>query len=893
MIPRVLGLLRRRRLDAELDEEIRHHIEALEAEHRSRGLSPREARLAAERDLGGVLRTREACRDARRVPVVETLWRDARFALRSLRRTAGITAAVTGTLAIGIGGTSAVFSVVNGVLLKPLPFPQSDALVSITHRGFGATAGEEFPSAPYLYFTFREQSRTLAGVGLWRAGSGDVTGLDQPEQLPCLFVTSDVLAVLRVAPTLGRGFSARDDAPGSPATAILGYGYWQRRFGGSPAVIGRRLVLDGEPVDVIGVMPRSFSFLDRQADLIVPFQLDRSQVTLGRYVFHSLARLRPGATLDEARADLARLVPVALAGFPPPPGFTRERFARRPVQTLVKPLKQEVVGDVGHTLWLLMAALGLVLGIACANVAGLLLLRTDGRQQEIAVHAALGASRGALARRMWVESVLLALLGGLAGVGLAAGGLRVLRALGPDRLPRLQEVSLNPLVLLFALAASLLAGLLVGLLPVAKYARPRLPQALAGGARSVTEGRERHRARAALVAAQVAMALVLLVSSGLMIRTLRALVEVDPGFVRPDEVQMFHLAIPPATAPQPEQVTRMQNEIVDRIGVLPGVVAVAFADIAPLGGNGGNDTVLQIEGETLTDAGPRPLRRFEFISPGFFRTLGTPVRLGRELAWQDLYDRRAVALVSEALAREGWGSPAAALGGRVRASPDDPWREVVGVVADIKDDGMEKPAPPTVYFPALMDHFWSTPTLSFGSATFLVRSARAGTPALLRAIQGSVSAVDPSLPLAQVRTLGEAYRSSLARASFLLALLGVAGAMGLVLGLVGVYGVVAYAVTQRAREIGIRLALGAPAGDLQRMFAGHGLALAAAGVATGLPGAAFATRGMSSVLFGVSPLDPVTYLAVASLVLATATLAAYLPARRVTSGNPVETLRCG
>ena len=890
MIRRLFALFRSHRLDAELDEELRYHLESLETEYRERGLSLDEARLAARRDMGGVARTTEAYREQRGLPLLETLWRDVRFGVRSLGRTPGITAAVIATLSVGIGANTAIFSVVNGVLLKPLPYPNASALVSVGHLG-GANADDELPSAPYLYFTYREQNRTLAGIGLWRTAASNVTGLDRPEQVQTLLVTSDILPVLGVPPLAGRSFNEEDDAPGAPPTVILTYGYWQRRFGGDASVLGRRLVVDGQASTVIGIMPAVFTFLDARVDIIAPFQLDQSQVTLGRYVFSSIARLKPDVPLSAASADLARLVRVAIERFPPPAGYTRERFLQRPIVPRLRPLKQQVVGDASAMLWILMGALALVLLIACANVANLLLARTSGRQQELAIRAALGASWTRLARELMTESVVLGILGGAAGLGVAYAGLRLLVTLAPKNLPRQQDIAIDLNVVLFALAVSLAAGLLFGLLPVLKYAKPGVAPSLAGGGRTMSQSRERHRARRALVVVQVAIALVLLVCSGLMIRTFEALSRVHPGFSRPEQVQMTHVAISFGDVSIPEQVARTQHAILNHIAAIPGVASAAFVDLPPLAGGNANDTVLTSETTTYAEGQPRPLRRFEFISPGFFQTLGMPILNGRDLDWEDLYGGRLVALVAANLARAEWGSTSAAIGKRVRASPADPWREIVGVVGDLHDDGMSRRPPPIVYFPALLDHFWGAPTIAFGSATFLVRSDRAGTESFIRELQKAVWDVNPNLPLADVRTLADVYHRSLAQTSFALTMLATAAAMGLLLGFIGIYGVIGYVVSQRTQEIGIRMALGAQASALKRMFVGQGVGMAAVGVATGLVVAAALTRLMSSLLFGVSPLDFPTYAAVLLMVVAVAALAAYLPVRRAIRGNLLSALR--
>jgi len=889
MLGRLSSLFRRRRLDADLDEELRYHLEALEEEHRGRGLSDDEARYAARRDLGGIAQAKEAYRDQHGIPSLESLWRDVRLAFRSVRSTPGVTAAVVATLAIGIGASTAVFSVINGVLLKPLPYPDPDALISVSH--IAPRTGDELPSAPYLYFTYREENRTFTGVGLWGTGASNVTGVGAPEQVQVLAVTCEILPILGIEPLAGRGFSRQDDSPNSPPTVILTYGYWQRRFGGDRSVIGRKIVVDGAGQEVIGVMPRHFRFLDRSVDMIVPFQLDRSQVTLGRYRFPSLARLRPGVTLAQASADTARMVPIAIDAFPPPPGYAREQFRATRLTPHIQPLKQDLVGDFSRMLWVLMGALGMVLLIACANVANLLLVRADGRQQELAVRAALGAGWRRIARELLIESMVLGVLGGTAGVVVALGGLKMLVALHPANLPRLDEIVIDARVLLFVLAVSLAAGLLFGLLPVVKYANPRLATGLRSGGRSMTRSRTRQRAQSALVIVQVAVALVLLIGSGLMIRTFRALSHVHPGFTRPEAVQLIHVAIPGTEPTQPEAATRMQQDIAGRIAGVPGVESVAFVDVAPLAGNSASDTVLLAESTNSPPGRLTPLRRFEFISPGLFRTLGMPLVAGRDLTWEDLYGKRTVALVSENLARDGWGTSLAALGKRVRASQDDPWREIVGVVGDLHDDGVSRRPPPIVYFPALMDRFWSQPTVVFRSVTFVIRSPRAGSESFLSDVRQAVWKVNANLPLAQVRTLREAYQRSLARASFTLAMLATAGGIGLLLGLIGIYGIIAYSVSQRNAEIAIRLTLGAAARELERMFVYEGVVLAAIGITAGLVSATALTRLMSSLLFGVSPLDPATYTAVALLLISVAMLASYLPARRSVRVDPVEALR--
>ena len=830
-----------------------------------------EVAYAQEFPAGG--RVREVFR-------LDALWRDLRLSGRSLARTPGVTAAITMTLAIGIGANTAIFAIVNGVLLRPLPYPDEARVVSLTHRSPGSTI--DIPSAPYLYFTYRDTAESIERVSLWRTGTSTVTGLDRPEQVQALYVTHEILSLLGIPPLYGRTFSERDDVPNGGLTIVLTWGYWQRRFGADPSIVGRSLTIDGMTGTVIGILPKTFVFLDRPVDVIYPFQFDPAQVTLGRYVFQSLARLKPGVTLESATTDLARVVPIAIDRFPPPAGYTRDRFAARPVQPHLTPIKDEVVGDIGRTLWLVMGALGVVLIIACANVAHLLLVRADARRVEFAIRAALGANRSRIVSSLLAEGVLLGLIGGAAGLLVAYSVLRAVLVLGPASLPRADDITIDPLVMGFAVVISLAAGTWLGLLPLAGLRGPRLAPSLNDGGRTISDGRDRQRTRGVLVVVQVALALVLLICSGLMIRTFQTLTRVEPGFQRPEEVQLVYVA---GVLPDPDQTAQTQRNIVDAIAAIPGVTSVSFNDRAPLGAdNRGSDTVLTAERSILprVEGQPRPLRRFEFITPAYFQVLGTPMLAGRDLTWADLDGTRHVAIVSAELARQEWGSAAAALGKRVQVTPADTWREVVGVAGDVRDDGLHEPAPPIVYFPARVSQFWGSPTIAIGNGNFFVRSSRAGSESLLREIEQAVSGVNASLPVSQARRLSDVYRASLARTSFTLTLLLVAGAMGLLLGVIGIYGVVAHGVSQRTREIGIRLALGAQPGEVTRLFLGRGLALAAVGLVAGLVAASMLTRLMSSVLVGVSPLDPLTYVAVAAVVLTVVSGAAYVPARRAT-----------
>jgi len=536
-----------------------------------------------------------------------------------------------------------------------------------------------------------------------------------------------------------------------------------------------------------------------------------------------------------------------------------------------------------------MGGLGLVLLIACANVANLLLVRAEGREQELSIRAALGASRLRIAAELFLDSIILALLASGLGLALAYGALRLLIAMAPAGLPRLEEIGIDGTVLLFTLALSFFASLLFGSIPVLKYSGARLGTRLREGGRSMSESRERHRARSGLVIAQVALALVLLISSGLMIRTFRALTSVDPGFVAPSELQTFRVNIPDTQVKEPERVTRLQEEILRKVEAVPGVSSASFSMSIPLDGNEWGDALFARD-RTYSQS-EIPLVRYRFVAPGFFKTLGTPLLAGRDITWSDIYNRLPVAIVSEKVARDYWRDPSRALGKQVRGNTKDGWREVVGVVGNTRDDGAEKAPPSSVYWPVLLANFEGNDMDVRRYVTYSIRSARAGSPSFMSDVQRAVWSVDPDLPLADVHTLDYLYRRSMARTSFTLVMLGLAGGMALLLGVVGLYGVIAYSVSQRRREIGIRLALGAQDGEVTGMFVRHALLLTGVGVVCGLAAAPALTRLMSSLLFGVRSVDPLTYAGVSIGLVATAALAAYLPARRAAAVNPAESLR--
>jgi predicted permease len=810
--------------------------------------------------------------------------------LRRLRRTPLFTAITLITLAAGIGANTVVFSVLEGVLLKPLPYPRAEELVGVWHTAPGFQIAD-LNMSPSSYFIYREQGKTLEDIGMYQGDSDSVTGVAEPEQVPAMRVTDGTLPLLGIPPLLGRTFTKQDDLPGAPETVILSYGYWRHKFGGDPSAIGKTLMVDGKSRQIIGVMPQRFRFLDQDnIALFTTFQFDRGKVFLGNFSYEAFGRLKPGVTVEQVNADVARMLPIIRNTFPAPPGFSIKLFDDAHIGPNVRPLKRDVVGDAGSVLWVLMGSIGMVLLIACANVANLLLVRVEGRRQELALRAALGASWARIAAELWLESLTLGLLSSLLGLGLAWGALRALVALAPDGLPRIHEIGIDGPVLLFTVAITVFTSLLFGAIPVFKYAGAQLSTGIRQGGRALSQSREQHRARSVLVVVQVALALVLLICSGLMIRTFRAMTKVDPGFSRAAELQSFRISIPEAQMKENEPVLRMEEEILHKVAAVPGVSSVAITTKVPMDGDGWHDPIF-VEGRTYAEGELPALRAFKFISPGFLSTMGTPLVAGRDFTWTDTYKKLPVALVSENIAREYWHDPAAALGKRIRVSTKDDWREIVGVVANMYDDGVSKPATTAAYWPLMLDNFESDTTRVSREVAFVLRTSRAGSENLLTEVRQSVWSVNPNLPLANVHTLEYFYKRSLGRTSFTLVMLGVAGAMALLLGVVGIYGVIAYSVSQRRREIGIRMALGAQQKALTSMFVRHGLFLTGIGIVCGLTAAIVLMRLMSSLLFKVSPVDPLTYSAVSIGLVFTAFLASYLPSRRTAAVDPVEALR--
>ena len=878
--------LRRSRMESDMNEELQVHIEAYAQDLVRSGVPHQEAMRRAKLEFGGAERVKEECREACGVHFLETLFRDIRYGLRALRKSPGFTAVAVLTLALGIGANSAIFSVINGILLKPLPYLHPVELIDLHLTAPGVNFPDADP-APFLYFTYREQGRSFQSVGLYRWNTQSVTGLTEPEEAQCLNVTAEVLPILGVQPALGRWFSESDAAPGSPQTAVLTYAWWQARFGGDDSIIGRHIIVNGVSRNVIGVMPASFRFLDRDAAFLLLLQFDRTKEFLGGFDYPGIARLKPGVTIEQASADVARMIPIALHSFPPQPGLTVKEFEDVRLAPKSRYLSQMLIGDIGKTLWVLMGTIGIVLLIACANVANLLLVRAEGRQHELAIRAALGASWFDIARALLIESIALGLLGGVLGLGFAYGSIRVLISIAPSHLPRLHEISIDPAVVLFTLSAALLTGVLFGMIPVIKYAGPRIDNELRGGGRASTQSRERHRARSVLVVAQVALALVLLVGSGLMIRTFQALRRVDPGF-DPRDVLTLRIAIPESQAKDAIAVIRLEQGIVEKIRAIPGITSAGLTNVIPTE-RAGHDLIYARD-KSYERVVP-PLRLFKFVSPGLLPAMGNRLITGREFTWTDSYERRPVAMVSENLARELWQDPQLALGKQIREDLKGPWREVIGVVNDVRDNGVQEKAPTAAYFPLLMNDFEGDAVAVRRSVSYIVRSKRAQSQTLLADVRQAVWSMNPNLPLANVRTLQEIYDKSLARTSFTLVMLAIAGAMALLIGLVGIYGVISYAVSQRQREIGTRIAVGAQRSDVMRLVLSQGMSLILIGLGVGLAGSLASTRFLSSLLFGVTATDPLTFAGVIILLALVALAACYIPARQATRVDPMIALR--
>ena len=896
---RIGRFLRRTEADRDQLEQIESYIQIETDENIARGMAADEARALAHRKFGNSVLIREEIYRMNSIFLFDTFARDLRYAWRALWRNPAFTLAVLLTLTIGIGANTAVFTVVNHVLVKPLPYPDPERLVAVAHSapgaaGLGSVSGD-LRLSQSMFATYEQKNRTLQAIGIWAEGTMTVTGAAQPEQVRTIYVSGGALQALEVRPALGRLISKVDTRPGSPATVLLSYGYWQRRFGSDPSIVGRTIVADSQSRVIAGVMPPGFRFVKEESDLFAPLTIDYSKLDLPGFDYQCVARLKPGVTIAQANADIARLVPVWMRSWPAAPGINPLIYESWRITPAIHPLKQDVVGGVQNVLWIVMATLGVVMLIVCANVANLLLIRAQGRQQEIAVRAALGASTKRILGALAGESLLLASVGGVLGLAAAGAALRLLRVLNPGNLPRLHEISVDWETVAFTIALSLISGLVFGLLPALRYAASRISLNMREGGRALSESRDRHRARSVLVVAQVAMALLLLTSAGLMIRTFQALRNVNPGFTNPRQIQIVRTSFPTSLVPQPQRVIRMQNDIVEKLMAIPGVSAAAFASEMPMDGISTAWDAIRSDKKDLELGGDiPPLRVFRFISPGLLQTMRTKLVAGRDYTWTDLYGRRPGVLISEDLARELWGSPSAAIGKQIAASlPKSPWWQVIGVTQDVHDKGLEKPASKIVYWPSYgIDMYDATrPPRAIRDVTFAIHSKRAGSQSFLTQIRQAIWSVNPSLPLASVQTMQNVYDRSLARVSFTLVMLGIAGIMALMLGVIGIYGVLAYAVSQKRREIGIRLALGAQPTELRRMFLRQGLWLTGVGAAIGLSAATSATRLMKSLLFGIGPLDPVTYAVVPFVLAVAAVLASYLPARRASAVDPVEALR--
>jgi putative ABC transport system permease protein len=802
--------------------------------------------------------------------VMKTLWQDARYGLRMLLKKPGFTLTAVITLALGIGATSTIFSFVNGILLRPLPYRDSERLVLLYEtapkRGIVSMG-----ISPLNFLDWREQNRVFTGVAAYHNDGYSFSGGGEPEQLSGANISYNTFEILGVAPILGRMFTAEEDRPGNDLVVILGHGLWKRRFGSKPEIIGRKITLNNRQRTVIGVMPPDFKFPE-VADLWVPLAIDTSHWTRFSHGWDAIARLKPGVTLEQAQSDITTVARRIEEQNP----VTNEGMG-----VILIPLREDLAIDYRKALLILMGVVGLVLLIACVNVANLLLARASSRGKEVAIRTALGASRWRVFRQLLTESVLLGLMGGALGCGLAVWGLDLLLAAIPIDLPFWMRFDLDGRVLGFTAGVTLLTGLVFGAAPALQTSKVDLNESLKEGGRNAS-GAGRHRMLRSLVVAEVALSLILLIGAGLMIRSFMRLQGANPG-LNPENLLTLRVDLPEAKYDTPEKPQAFFKELLERVSALPGIQAAGATWRLPLAG-GGRRTSLTVEGFSVLPASQAPGVNYCVITPNYFHAMGIPILIGRDFSDVDARDSMEVTIIDERLAREYWPNDNP-LGKRVRFGPPEenrPWNTIVGVVGAVKHESLNLTERKTVYLPHAQD--------SMGDMTLAVRAANPEN--LVSAIRGRVKAMDPDLPIINVRTMTEVISRSVWQPRLYAILFGVFAAVALALASIGIYGVMAYSVSERTREIGIRVALGAQRRDVLKLVVARGMTPTLIGAGIGLGAALALTRLMQTLLFEVSATDPLTFVTLAVLLSVVALVACYLPARRATKVDPMIALRC-
>ena len=815
---------------------------------------------------------------------MDPLLQDIRYGVRVLLKNRSFTAVAVFALALGIGANSAIFSVVNSVVLRPLPYKDSDRLVTIYSSLLQPGLEKIVVSAPELA-DFREQNNSLDEVAAYDFQGVNVTGGDEPERIRAALLSPNLLPLLGVDPLIGRGFSAVEDQPGHSQVAVLSYSLWQRRFAGDPNVIGRSIAVDGKSLEILGVMRGEFHFPDADTELFLPLTISPELLTednRGSHYLSVIARLRPGVSIERAQADvnaIAQRMSVEHAS------TYRSGYGAHVIA-----MRDDIVSDVRQTLFILLGAVGFVLLIACANVANLLLARGAARQKEVAVRTALGATRLRLVRQFLTESAILAIVGGGLGLLLALWGVEFLVALSPASIPRINEISLDARVVAVTIGVSLLTGLLFGLAPAVQFSKPDLNETLKDAGRSSTDGRHRQRLRGLLVISELALSIVLLAGAGLMIKSFIKVQGANPGF-NTQSLLTMRLSLPRSKYSEFTHQTRFFQDLIERIQSQPGVQSAAAINALPLSGSTA-DRSFKIEGRTPAPGEAGPDEELRFISAGYFSTMGMPLFRGRDFTERDNSGAQRVAIVNQALADRYWSGDDA-LGKRIAYSglgegrPN--WCEIVGVVGNVKHIGPDIPAKPEVYLPYLQPLF-STTTSTIGPMYLVIRSAT--PPAnLTPAIRGAIASIDANQPVSNVKTMSERLDAALAQRRFNMLLLGIFAGVALLLASIGIYGVMSFAVTQRTRELGIRMALGASALNLLRLILGQGMALALVGVIGGLSASFVLTSLINSLLYEVSATDPLTFFAVSVILIAVAMGACFIPARRAMKVDPMVALR--